>query len=330
MNLSTNYLGLTLKNPLVVSASPLTRDLENLKRMEKAGAAAVVLYSLFEEQIENEARRLFYYTTAGEESFAEALSYFPATDTYVREPDDYVELIRKAKAALSIPVIASLNGISRGGWTDYATAMEQAGADAIELNVYMLPTNPDLTGAEIEGVYLDILAAVKSKVKIPVAMKLHPFFSSLPNFAKKLDRCDADGLVLFNRFYQPDINLETLEVEPKITLSSPGSMLLSVRWISILYGRVQASLAVTGGVHTAEDALKCLLAGADAVQVCATLLRNGIGEITKIVEGIDQWMTEKEYESLAQMKGSMSHASTAEPAAFERANYIKALNSYKG
>lgn len=329
MNLATTYMGLRLKNPLIIAASPLTRDIEMLAKLEAAGAAAVVLYSLFEEQIESEARRLFYYTATTQDTNAEALSYFPETTAYVREPDDYIAHIRRAKERLNIPVIASLNGISRGGWINYARMMQEAGADGLELNVYLLPTNPGVTGQEIESVYLDILAAVKEQVSIPVAVKLHPFFSSLCNFALKLDKMSADGLVLFNRFYQPDINLEKLEVEPRISLSTPGSMLLSVRWISILYGRVTASMAVTGGVHTAEDALKCLLAGSDAIQLCATLLLHGPGQVTKILQGIESWLVEKEYESLAQMKGSMSHAAIAEPAAFERANYIKALNAYK-
>ena len=256
MDLSTTYMGLKLKNPLVAAASPLSYELANLKRMEDAGAAAIVLFSLFEEQIESEQRELFYYMSQGTESFAESLTYFPEPESFNTGPEEYLELIRKAKESTSIPIIASLNGVSRGGWIDYARKMEQAGADALELNVYLLPTNPEVSGSEIESVYSNVLAAVKACVKIPVAMKLSPFFSSIPNMARKLDRMEADAFVLFNRFYQPDINLEKLEVEPMVTLSRPGSMLLSLRWIAILFGHVRASLAASGGIHTAEDVLK--------------------------------------------------------------------------
>lgn len=328
MDLSTTYMGLKLKNPLVPAASPLSYDLDNIKRMEDAGASAVVLYSLFEEQIRHEARELVHYTEQGTESFAEALSYFPEPETYNLGPEEYLEHIRKAKETVGLPVIASLNGISRGGWIEYARKCEQAGADALELNVYLLPTNPDVSGAEIEAVYLNILAAVKSMVKIPVAMKLSPFFSSIPNMARKLDKMDADSLVLFNSFYQPNINLETLEVEAQITLSHPGQMLLPLRWIAILFGRVKASLAATGGIHTAEDVIKLIMAGADVTQLCAVLLQNGIEELGVILTGMEDWMAKHEYESIEQMKGSMSHKSVAEPAAFERANYMKALSTF--
>ncbi|MCL5270412.1 MAG: dihydroorotate dehydrogenase-like protein [bacterium] len=329
MDLTTNYMGLKLKNPLVAAASPLSYEIDNIKRMEEAGAAAVVLYSLFEEQIKQEALALHYYTTKGTESFAESLTYFPEPETYHLGPEEYLEHIRKAKAAVDLPVIASLNGITRGGWIDYARKVQQAGADGIELNVYLLPTNPAVEGGEIESVYVNILAAVKSVVSIPVAMKLNPFFSSIPNFAHKLDQMDVDALVLFNRFYQPDIDLEKLEVEPRIKLSTPGSMLLPMRWIAILYGHVRASLAATTGIHTAEDVIKTLMTGADVTQLCATLLRNGIGQFGRILHDMETWMDEHEYASVAQMKGSMSHCAVAEPAAFERANYMKALSGYR-
>jgi dihydroorotate dehydrogenase (fumarate) len=321
-------MGLKLKNPLVAAASPLSYELAGIKRLEDAGAAAVVLYSLFEEQIEGEQRELFYYMSQGTESFAEALTYFPEPDHFNAGPEEYLELIRKAKESVNVPIIASLNGVSRGGWIDYARKMEEAGADALELNVYLLPTNLDVSGSEIESVYTNILAAVKACVKIPVAMKLSPFFSSIPNMARKLDRMDADALVLFNRFYQPDLNLEKLEVEPKVNLSRPGSMLMSLRWIAILFGHIKASLAASGGIHTAEDVLKSIMAGADVTQMAAALLQNGPEHIGKVLKGMEAWMTEHEYKSLEEMKGSMSHKSVAEPAAFERANYMKALSGY--
>ena len=329
MDLSTTYMGLNLKNPLVAAASPLSYELGGIKKLEDAGAAAVVLYSLFEEQIEQEQKELFYYMSQGAESFAEALTYFPEPEHFNAGPEEYLELIRKAKETTSIPVIASLNGVSRGGWIDYARKMEEAGADALELNVYLLPTNMDVSGSEIESVYTNILAAVKDCVKIPVAMKLSPFFSSIPNMARKLDRMEADAMVLFNRFYQPDIDLDKLEVEPKVQLSRTGEMLLSLRWIAILHGNVKASLAASGGIHSAQDVIKTVMAGADVTQMAAALLQHGPGHITKVLAEMEAWMTEKEYVSLEQMKGSMSHKSVAEPAAFERANYMKALSSYR-
>lgn len=328
MDLRTVYMGLVLKNPLVVSACPLSYELSGIKRMEDAGAGAVVLYSLFEEQIKQEAKALDYYMEYGTESFPEALNYFPDPGNYNLGPDDYLELIRKAKESTGMPIIASLNGVTTGGWIDFAEKMQQAGADGIECNVYLLPTNPNVAAEAIEEVYVEILEAVKSKVSIPISMKLHPFFSSLPAFARKLTVKGVDGLVLFNRFYQPDIDLETLEVVPQVRLSNPGENLLPIRWIAILYGRVSASLAASTGIHTAEDVLKTVMAGADATMMCAALLKNGIGHMSTVLRDIEQWMEEHEYESIEQMKGSMSHRSVAEPGAFERANYMKALTSY--
>jgi dihydroorotate dehydrogenase (fumarate) len=329
MDLTTTYMGLKLKNPLICGAGPLTGDLDGFKRLEDAGAAAIVMHSLFEEQIAHEARELHYYTTAGAESFAESLSYFPEAESYQLGPEEYLALLRKAKETVKVPVIASLNGVTRGGWVKIARKMEEAGADAIELNVYLLPTSASASADEIEGVYLNILAAVKDCVKIPVAMKLSPFFSSIPNMARKLDAMDADALVLFNRFYQPDLDLENLTVVPKVQLSQPGSMLLPLRWIAILHGHVKASLAASTGVHSAADALKCLMAGADAVQMCAALIQNGPGHLADVIKGMIDWMQEHEYDSVTQMKGSMSHRAVAEPAAFERANYMKALSGYR-
>ena len=328
MDLSTTYMGLTLKNPLVPSASPLSKELDSIKKLEDAGASAVVLYSLFEEQISFEAAELDHFLSQGTNSFAEALSYFPEPSEYNLGAEAYLEHIRKAKQAVKIPVIASLNGMTTGGWIDYAKKMEQAGADAIELNVYFLAADATQDSGAIEQNYVDILKAVKSTVKIPVAMKLSPFFSSINAMAKKLDAAGADALVLFNRFYQPDIDLETLDVKPGVVLSNSNDLRLPLRWIAILHGRIKASLAGTTGVHTATDVVKLIMSGADVAQMCAALLLHGPGHITKVLKDLEAWMTKNEYESIAKMKGSMSQKKVAEPAAYERANYIKALNQY--
>jgi dihydroorotate dehydrogenase (fumarate) len=329
MDLSTNYLGLHLKNPVVPSASPLSRSLDTMKRMEDAGAGAIVMYSLFEEQIAHESAELNHYLSYGTESFAESLTYFPETQEYNLGPDEYIELLHSAKEKLSIPIIGSLNGISSGGWVDYAKKIEQAGADALELNVYFIPTDPELTGQEVEDRYLEVLHAVRQGVRIPVAMKLSPFFSSMAHMAHRLDVAGANGLVLFNRFYQPDIDLETLEVVPGVVLSTPMAMRLPLRWIAILHGKVKASLAATSGIHTSTDVIKMLMAGADVTMMCSALLKHGPSHITTVLAEVRQWMLEHEYVSLQQMKGSMSQKSVADPAAFERANYMKALNQYK-
>jgi len=329
MDLSTTYLGLSLKNPIVPSASPLSHSLDGIKRLEDSGAAAIVMYSLFEEQIEHESAELEHYLSYGTESFAEALTYFPESDDYNLGPEEYVELLHKAKQSLGIPVIGSLNGISTGGWVRFAAKIEEAGADAIELNVYYIPTDPKLAGSDVEERYLDVLRAVKQAVKIPVAMKLSPFFSSMAGMAHRLDAAGVDGLVLFNRFYQPDIDLELLEVTPNVILSTPQALRLPLRWIAILHGRIRANLAATSGIHTTRDVLKMLMAGADVTMMCSELLKNGPGRIKEVLAELDQWMVEHEYTSVKQMKGSMSQKSIADPAAFERANYMKALNSYR-
>ncbi len=328
MDLTTTYMGLKLKNPLVPSASPLSKDIDTIKKLEDAGAAAVVLYSIFEEQISFEAEELSHFLSHGTESFAEALSYFPREQEFNLGPDEYLEHIRKAKQATTIPVIASLNGVTPGGWIDYAKKMEQAGADALELNVYMLATDAARRGQEIEQLYVDILKAVKGSVKIPVAMKLSPYFSSMANMAQRLDAAGADALVLFNRFYQPDIDLEALEVKPGVVLSSSKDLRLPLRWIAILHGRVQASLAGTTGVHTAEDAIKMIMAGADVTQMCAALLIHGPEYLGTVLADMKKWLEQHEYSDVRGMKGSMSQKKVAEPAAYERANYIKALNNY--
>jgi dihydroorotate dehydrogenase (fumarate) len=328
MDLTTNYLGMTLKNPLVPSSSPLMRTLESLRAMEDAGAAAVVLHSLFEEQITQESHTLNHYLTQGVESFAEALSYFPEAAEYKTGPDEYLEHIQKAKKALDIPVIASLNGVSTGGWVKYAKQIEEAGADALELNVYYIPTDPNLTGGEVEQIYLDVLKDVKTAVSLPIAMKLNPYFSSLANTARNLADAGANSLVLFNRFYQPDLDLENLEVVPNLKLSTSTELRLPLRWIAILYGQINTDLALTTGVHTVTDVLKGVAAGAAITMLASELLRNGINRLQVLQMGVEEWLTENEYESLAQLQGSLSQINCAEPAAFERANYMRVLSSY--
>jgi dihydroorotate dehydrogenase (fumarate) len=329
MDLSTTYLGLNLKNPIVPSASPLSHVLDSMKRLEDAGASAVVMYSLFEEQISHEAAELDHYMQYGTESFAEATSYFPEADEYNLGPEEYIQHIHEAKEALGIPVIGSLNGISTGGWISYAKKIEEAGADALELNVYHIPTDPQQTAGDVEKLYIDVLKAVKASVRIPVSIKLSPFFSNMANMAHKLDEAGVDGLVLFNRFYQPDFDLEELEVTPNVILSTPQALRLPLRWIAILHGRIKANLAATSGIHTAQDVLKMLMAGADVTMMCSALLKHGPTRITDVLEEVNKWMIDHEYVSVGQMKGSMSQKSVGNPAAFERANYMKALGSYK-
>jgi dihydroorotate dehydrogenase (fumarate) len=329
VDLSTTYLGLDLAHPVVPSASPLSRSLATIKAMEDAGAAAIVMHSIFEEQIEYEEETLHHFLERGTELFAEALTYYPPMPDYKVGPEEYLEHIRQAKEAVDIPIIGSLNGISLGGWIDYAQQIEEAGADAIELNVYFLAANPKTDATEVENLYVDILSAVKENIHLPVALKLSPYFTSMANFAQRIDEAGADGLVLFNRFYQPDIDLEELEVQPDLVLSTSDEMRLPMRWIAILYGRVQASLALTSGIHTSQDVLKAVMVGADVANVCSVLLKHGLGKIGELVDGVRLWMEENEYESIHQMKGSMSQRAVAEPAAFERANYIRILQRYQ-
>lgn len=330
MDLTTTYLGLKLRSPLVPSAAaPLSEDIDNIKRMEDAGAAAVVLHSLFEEQLVQEKFELHHHLTYGTESFAESLTYFPEPEMFHVGPELYLEHIRKAKEAVAIPIIASLNGYTPGGWVEYAQLMQQAGADAIELNIYYVPTDPNVTGAEVEQNYINILRDVKAEVTIPVAIKLSPFFSNMANMAKRLDHAGADALVLFNRFYQPDIDLENLEVYPHLVLSSPNATRLPMRWIAILYGRIGADLAVTSGIQRGHDVIKMLMAGAKITQLCSVLLRHGIEHIRAIEQEIIHWMEEHEYISVQQMQGSMSQINCPDEGAFERAQYMKAIQSYK-
>lgn len=328
IDLSTTYLGLSLRNPLVASASPLSEDVGNIRRMEDAGAAAVVLHSLFEEQIKLESFELDRHLGAGTESFAESLSYLPDLAHYNLGPEGYLEHLRQAKEAVRIPVIGSLNGISPGGWVRYAREIEQAGADALELNIYYLPTDPVVTSAHVEQIYADLVAEVKARVRIPVAVKLGPYFSSLAHLAQRLDDAGADALVLFNRFYQPDFDLERLEVTPSLHLSDSQELLLRIHWVAILYGQVRASLAVTGGVHTVEDVLKVMMAGARVAMMTSAVLRNGIDHFTKVRQGLLAWMDEHEYESIRQMQGSMALRNVANPDAYQRSNYMRVLSSY--
>ncbi len=326
-DLTTTYLGLHLKNPLVVSASPLSKKLSTVCRLEEAGASAIVMYSLFEEQITHESHELDYYLSLGSHSHAEALSYFPDLDHYNLEPDAYLDHLHRVKQAVHIPVFGSLNGISPGGWIDYAGKIEQAGADALELNCYYLPTEMDMSSAELEDVYLDLVNAVRATIKIPLALKLSPFFTAFPHVASRFVEAGADGLVLFNRFYQPELDCEALEVVPNLDLSTSHDLRLPLRWIALLYGRLEVDFALTSGVHSAQDVLKAIMAGANVTMMTSELLTHGIDRLTTIAADLRQWMEEHEYESVASMRGSMSQRAVADPAAFERANYMKVLNS---
>ncbi len=329
MDLSTTYMGLKLKNPIVPSASPLSQNVDTAKSLEDAGASALVVYSLFEEQINHESGELDHYLSYHAESYAEAINYFPEPEEFKLTPYQYLDHIANLKKSLSIPVIGSLNGVSTGGWIKYAQNIEQAGADALELNIYYIPANPNITSSEIETMYVNVLKEVKSNIKIPVAVKLSPFFTSMSNMAHRLDNAGADALVLFNRFYQPDFDLEKLEVIPNLVLSTNWEMRLPLRWIAILYGNLKANLALTSGVHNHLDVIKAMMAGSDVVMLASELLLKGPGRIAEILKAMEQWMIDNEYDSINLMKGSMSQKSVAEPAAFERANYMKMLQSYK-
>jgi dihydroorotate dehydrogenase (fumarate) len=328
-DLSTTYLGLELKNPLVASASPLSKKVENAKKLEEAGVSAIVMYSLFEEQIIHESLELDHYLTRGTNSFAEAVTYLPDLGTYHMGPDRYLDHLSELKKAVAIPVIGSLNGVSRGGWVQYARLMQDAGADAVELNMYYLSADPDLGGQELEDNYVDLVAEVKARIDIPLAVKLSPFITALPNFARRLVTAGVNGLVLFNRFYQPDFDLEELEVVRTLELSDSHDLLLPLRWISILHGKIDADLALTSGVHTAQDVLKAMMAGAKVAMTASMVLHEGYESITTVLANLKAWMEEHEYESIKQMQGSMSQKSVAEPAAFERSNYIKILSGFR-
>lgn len=327
-DLKTTYLGLTLNNPIIASASPLSDSVASMQRLEEAGAAAVVMTSLFEEQVSQEGNALNHYLSAGSESYSEATSYFPDIPDFNIGPEKHLELLEDAKCKLSIPVIASLNGSTPSNWTDWARRFQDAGADALELNQYFIPTDPEVTSSEIEERYLAVLHMVRASVSIPVAVKLNPYFSSTANMCKRMVEAGANGLVLFNRFYQPDIDLENLEVVPHLVLSDSNELRLPLRWVAILYGRIAADMAITGGIHTAEDVLKSMMVGANATMIASELLRHGHSRISAILSDITAWMEEHEYHSIEQMTGSLSQIHCQNPDAFERANYMKTLQSW--
>jgi len=328
IDLTTNYLGLKLKNPVVVSAGPLSEKLENFPRMEDAGASAIVMYSLFEEQIEAESENLDSALEYGANSYAESTSYLPDMPKYHVGPDRYLDLLRKGKAAVSIPVIASLNGSSPGGWVRYSEYMQEAGADALELNIFDVATDPNVTAEELENRYCELLRTIRKNVRIPIAVKLGPYFTSCANFARKLSEAGADGIVIFNRFYEPDFDIEQMEVVPNLVLSSPHELRLRLHWAAILYHQVETYIAITGGVHDASDVLKCMMAGAHVAMMTSALLKYGIEHIGVVLAGVEAWMTEHEYVSVKQMRGSMSMVNVEDPRAFLRGNYLKMLGSY--
>jgi dihydroorotate dehydrogenase (fumarate) len=327
-DLSVRYLGLNLSNPVVVSASPLCEDIENIRRMEDAGAAAVVLHSLFEEQLTLESLQLDRSMSHGSDSNPEGLSFLPEMARYNLGPDGYLDHIRKAKKAVSIPIIASLNGASRGGWVKYARKIQEAGADALELNIYLIPTKLDQTGWQVEQIYIDLVQSIRAQIDIPLAVKLSPYFSSLASMALQLADAGADGIVIFNRFYQPDFDLENLDVFPSLTLSNSNELLLRLHWAAILYGTIKADIAITGGIHTGKDVIKSMMAGARVAMMTSALLKYGILHISSVLEDIQAFMQENEYESVLQMQGSLSRRSVKNSINFERTNYMRVLSSY--
>jgi dihydroorotate dehydrogenase (fumarate) len=329
MDLTTTYLGLELKNPLVASASPLSEKVATVKKLEEAGIAAIVMYSLFEEQIIHESLELDHYLDYGTDSYSEALTYLPDMGRYSIGPDKYIEHLKEVKKAVDIPVIGSLNGVSAGAWVEYARKIEGAGADALELNIYYLPFETDLTSEELENTYINFVSKVRSKINIPLAVKIGPYFTGLGNMCSRLVDAGADGLVLFNRFYQPDIDLEELEIYPNLVLSTSQELRLPLRWIGLLYGRVETDFALTTGVHSAEDVLKSMMAGAKAAMLASELLAKGPGRVTQILADLESWMKSHDYDSIKQMQGSMSEQANHNPLALRRTNYIKVLNSYK-
>ena len=327
MDLTTHYLGLELRNPLVAGAGPLTAELDNIRRLEDAGVGAVVLPSIFEEQIRQEQNLIDVFTNAGVDSYAEALSYFPAQAVYAMDPERYVDLVQRAVETVDIPVVASLNGVTDQGWVDYARRIEEAGASAIELNIYFIPSDLDLSGRDVEQRYLDVLKAVKATVKCPVSVKIGPYFSAIGHMALQLDAAGADGLVLFNRFYEPDIDLARLELMSDLELSKPYEIRLPLLWIAVLAGRTKASLAASTGVDSIDEVVKYLLAGADVVMTTSSLLRHGVGHVSQILAELENWLAARGLDTLKTVRGRMSHRNIADPTAFERANYIKVLHT---
>lgn len=329
MDLSTDYMGLKLKHPIVASSSPLSDTLEGIKLLEDCGASAIVMYSLFEEQIRRENEAFDFFLESGTESFAESINYFPHVDMAHKGPDHYLNLLRKAVEATDIPIIGSLNGVTNAGWIDYAKQIQEAGASALELNIYFIPTDIDILASTVEQCYFDILKAVKDAVSIPVAIKLSPFFSATGNMAKRLDEAGADALVLFNRFYQPDIDLDNLKIDPHAELSTPAEIRLPLLWIAVLYGRIKASLAASRGIHSSTEIIKYLLAGADVVMVASALMKNGPQYLSVLINETDNWLAARDYHSLAEVRGVMSRQNVKDPGAFERVNYIKVLESFE-
>lgn len=329
MDLSTDYLGMTLRSPLVPSASPLPRNLDVARRLEDAGAPAIVMYSLFEEEVKLESEQLDHYLSYFTEAFAEALSWHPEQKDYRVGSEEYMNAVRQLKEALDIPVIGSLNGVSAGGWIENARGIEEAGADALELNVYLIAADPSASGEAVEQTVVDVVREVKESVSIPVAVKLSPFYSSIPNLLQRVTEAGADGLVMFNRFYQPDLDLDALKVVPRLVLSTSDELRLPLRWVAIMYGRVSADMAITGGVHTAEDAVKSIMAGANVAMMTSELLQRGVGRLGEIEKDMRRWMETRGYDALSEMRGSMSQRNVADPAAFERANYMRVLQSWR-
>jgi len=328
MRLKTHYLGLDLDNPVVAASSPLTNDISNVRQMEDSGVAAVVLHSLFEEQILIEEKKLDDNLLRGTESYAEALSYFPDISSFPSGPEAYLEHIQSVKGAVDIPVIASLNGVSAGGWIEYAQKIEAAGADALELNIYFIPTNPEVMAGQVEHMYTVLVKEICSRIQIPVAVKLSPFFSATANIMKRLDQAGARGLVLFNRFYQPDFDLNHLDVKPRLVLSTSEELTLRLRWTAILYSQLDCDIAITGGIHTAEDIIKSIMAGANTVMMASVIFKNGISYFRSVITDINRWMEKKEYDSIEAIQGILSMKNIAEPAAYIRSNYMKVLGSY--
>ncbi len=329
VNLTSHYMGLELKNPLIASASPLSKRVDLVKDLEKAGAAAVIMYSLFEEQVSYEMKSLNDQLVREQGNYEEAMSYYPHLGYYNIDPEQYVQHLYLVKHSVNIPVFGSINGISTGGWLEYAHDMELAGADGLELNLYYLPTALDLTGAELEDMYINMVLKVRAKLTIPFALKLNPFYTALPNFSKRVVEAGANGLVFFNRFYQPDLDPEKLKVVANLDLSTARDLRLPLRWISLLYGRLSADLALSGGIHSAQEVVKAIMAGASATMLTSELLQNGIGRIGEILVELENWLREHNYHSIQEIKGLLSQQAVAEPAAFERAYYLKILNSLK-
>ncbi len=329
IDLSTSYMGLKLKNPIVASASYLWQDSKNIKKAEKSGVAAVVLHSLFEEQLEIEQEELNRFLLQGTESYAEALTYFPEIKDFKFAPDEYIELIKEVKADSEIPIIGSLNGVSDGGWVKYAQKIEEADADALELNIYHIPTDTSVTSSKIEENYYNLVKSIKQKIKIPLAVKLSPYFTSTPNVLNNIEKSGADAFVIFNRFYQPDIDIKNLEITPNLVLSTSEELRLRLRWAAIMYGKIKSDIAITGGVHTGTDVIKSIMAGAKVSMMTSALIKNGIEHIEKVLSETTEWLSKNDYESIKSIQGIMSQRNVLEPSAYERANYMKTLGSYK-